>query len=612
MSSENDKTGLVKDRPITTLPETQEETVNSAIEVKTLDLPELRSTKKVLLSLFCVNFLLYLAQIPVSLNSGALAHIQILSIPIICAYYLVEGILFFVCGTYNWPITLTFRIVWLLYDLFIIVLYSLAYSQHGNEDYISDWEEYCSNNLNDSKCLDPNGYSNSSYYCSVSGIHSTEELISQSSFSSYCYNYDKFRLVHLVLSSFSVCISLSIIVVFSKLPKIGCCCQTKIEKLSEVSNFRKTELRPTRKLLLGLMILNLVLYMPVLQTLTLMKNYEFISYSWASLPLIAVYYIIEISLFFGCDRFNWKTTMFFRFIWLLHDFAYFVFYTFLVDIFEKPSYDLETVCGNEPDKYFCEPYDSFYRNRTFEEYGKENRTEYYRIQKDFLKQHNERTEQDHAVNITCMIGFLITIAVGVAIIILFSKFRNSHDQSVETYQTNSELQSEQNKSKKQLVLGFTVLNFCVNLGISTCLFYFLRFWDLQTYTVPIILIYYLAESYLLFFYQTYNWPFTVTFRIIFLIHDLAFFITQIIITLTKSWRPRYPEHYCDPFDINSCDEFDYYNDYNDISPETCKSRREEKCENAKLMNPKMFKINSAFAALFGVSFLLGIGKVSML
>ena len=95
MSSENDKTGLVKDRPITTLPETQEETVNSAIEVKTLDLPELRSTKKVLLSLFCVNFLLYLAQIPVSLNAGVLANVQIFSIPIICAYFLIEGILFF-------------------------------------------------------------------------------------------------------------------------------------------------------------------------------------------------------------------------------------------------------------------------------------------------------------------------------------------------------------------------------------------------------------------------------------------------------------------------------------------------------------------------------------
>ena len=238
MSLENDKTGLVQDRPITTQLETEEETVddNSAQDVKTLDSHELRSTKKVLLSLLCVNFVLYLAQIPVSLNSGVLVNLQIFSIPIICAYYLIEGLLFFLCGIYNWPLTLTFRIVWLLSDLFIIFIYSHTYSQHGNDDYISDWEEYCSNNLNDTKCLDPDGYSNSSYYCSVSGIHSTEELISQSSFSSYCYNYDKFRLVYLVLSSFSVCISLGIIVVFSKLPKIGCCCQTKNENISEVSS----------------------------------------------------------------------------------------------------------------------------------------------------------------------------------------------------------------------------------------------------------------------------------------------------------------------------------------------------------------------------------------
>ena len=279
----------------------------------------------------------------------------------------------------------------------------------------------------------------------------------------------------------------------------------------------------------------------------------------------------------------------------------------MVDIFEEPGYDLQTECENEPDKYFCESYDSFYENRTFEEYEKENRTEYYRLQKEFLKQYNERTEFDHAVNITCMIGFLITIAVGVAILILFSKFRTPHGQSVET---KSDLQSEQNKSKKQLLLGFTVLNFCVNLGTSICLFYFLRFWDLQTYTVPFILIFYLAESYLLFLYQTYNWPFTLTFRIIFLIHDLAFFITQTIITLTKSWRgPRYLEYDCDHFDVNSCNEFDYDND-SDIL--TCKTKREENCEYAKLMNSKMFKINSAFATLFGVSFLLGIGKVSML
>ena len=45
-----------------------------------------------------------------------------------------------------------------------------------------------------------------------------------------------------------------------------------------------------------------------------------------SVSIIAVHNIIEVSLFFGCQKYNWPCTLTFRIIFVIHDFAWFIRY----------------------------------------------------------------------------------------------------------------------------------------------------------------------------------------------------------------------------------------------------------------------------------------------
>ena len=91
----------------------------------------------------------------------------------------------------------------------------------------------------------------------------------------------------------------------------------------KMENAHSIKYKRERIALLSLIIVNFVFYSVFLIWFPVASGYIYAVYS---VPIIAVYYIIESSCFFGCNMYSWAATCTFRIFWLIHDFSYFVTY----------------------------------------------------------------------------------------------------------------------------------------------------------------------------------------------------------------------------------------------------------------------------------------------
>ena len=99
--------------------------------------------------------------------------------------------------------------------------------------------------------------------------------------------------------------------------------------VDETTELNTPELRFASGLLLGLLVVNFLVYVAILVTLLLIADPGWLLNPVYSVPIIAGYYILEGSLFFGCRVLNWPRTLTFRVICvvkLFHNFAYFFTY----------------------------------------------------------------------------------------------------------------------------------------------------------------------------------------------------------------------------------------------------------------------------------------------
>ena len=196
-------------------------------ETLKLNAPELRPLRRLLLGLLVVNFLIYAAVlIPLSLNADPIS--AVISVAIIAGYYILEGSLFFGCETYNWPCTLTFRIIWVLHDFAYFITYANASAWYKGKylDYdkpIEDWEEYCK----DQYSYVCEYYDNLEEFCDndPNDWRCKDQCIGGPSYN-FCYNYFAFDVACTFFFLLAFGLGIGIIFAFSKLPRFGCCCQT--------------------------------------------------------------------------------------------------------------------------------------------------------------------------------------------------------------------------------------------------------------------------------------------------------------------------------------------------------------------------------------------------
>ena len=139
------------------------------------NLPELKTTRKLLLGCLVVNFINYAAVIislTVSMDlwgpeSSSLGYIPLYTIIPILVYYLIEGSLFFSGQAYSWPCTLTLRIFIILHDLGYCIFYcifSFTYSKYKRG--------FCEENPDNWRCQNFFPYTMSAcvFYLLTSGI----------------------------------------------------------------------------------------------------------------------------------------------------------------------------------------------------------------------------------------------------------------------------------------------------------------------------------------------------------------------------------------------------------------------------------------------------------
>ena len=153
----------------------------------------------------------------------------------------------------------------------------------------------------------------------------------------------------------------------------------------EPPSLNSSELKPIRKKLFGLLVVNFLIYATILVPFTLHARPDTALYSVTS---IAGYHIVEGVLFFGFQEYNWPCTLMFRVTWVLHDFAYFIAYAVkAADIkYYKDKYGTsywEEACykwhGYYCDQaYFCEHQSSYYDEKC---YGYFKFYEYSRLRK---------------------------------------------------------------------------------------------------------------------------------------------------------------------------------------------------------------------------------------
>ena len=131
----------------------------------------------------------------------------------------------------------------------------------------------------------------------------------------------------------------------------------------------------TRILLLSLLITNMVLYGVLIPTTLFADPWDAV----ITVSIILLYYIIEVSCFFG-NVYNWSVTLTFRIIWLVHDLSYLIVYA---------------VCAARSRKYY-------------------------------------------GINIACAVFFSLTFVVGIAIICTYSRFNRVFPRQFPNNQPSSQ------------------------------------------------------------------------------------------------------------------------------------------------------------------------------
>ena len=94
-----------------------------------LNTVHLKSSRSLLLGLLITNMVLYVILIPLSLFAEPWS--AVISVPVILVYYIIETSCFFGCQAYNWPCTLTFRIIWALHDFSYFITYAVNAAYYG-------------------------------------------------------------------------------------------------------------------------------------------------------------------------------------------------------------------------------------------------------------------------------------------------------------------------------------------------------------------------------------------------------------------------------------------------------------------------------------------------
>ena len=190
--------------------------------------------------------------------------------------------------------------------------------------------------------------------------------------------------------------------------------------VNETPKLTSPELRKLRRLLIGLLVVNFLNYVAILIS------------SWRtdigtpifSIPIIAGYYILEGSLFFGCQEYNWPCTFIFRIIWILHDFAYFITFA----LFAAIDTDTYKVLDHE------KPWDEYCKyildkdvNSQCSDYGSpEEYCKVYQWDKwclDYcIEQPSDHACYTFAFNVALTFFFLLSFGLEIGIIVTFSKF----------------------------------------------------------------------------------------------------------------------------------------------------------------------------------------------
>ena len=120
-----------------------------------------------------------------------------------------------------------------------------------------------------------------------------------------------------------------------------------------------------------------------------------ISESYWKVPIIVIYTIIEISLFFGCQKYNWPCTATFRIIFVIHDFGYFLTYAAVAGTSYYKRYKKD--CDYCKANYDCDPDDYYYCTRV----------------------------KEYQMDIASCVCFLITFAIGITILVIYAQFSKS-------------------------------------------------------------------------------------------------------------------------------------------------------------------------------------------
>ena len=118
------------------------------------------------------------------------------------------------------------------------------------------------------------------------------------------------------------------------------------------------ELKTTRKLLLGCLMVNFIIYAAVVISLTVSMDFWDPEYYLGYIPLysiipILVYYLIEGSLFFSGQAYSWPCTLTLRVFIILHDLGYCIFYCIFSFTYSKYK---RGFCEENPDNYRCQNY----------------------------------------------------------------------------------------------------------------------------------------------------------------------------------------------------------------------------------------------------------------
>jgi hypothetical protein len=121
-------------------------------------------------------------------------------------------------------------------------------------------------------------------------------------------------------------------------------------------------------------------------------------------PIVAFYNIVEITLFFRFQMYNWPFTLIFRIIFVLHDFAYFIAYVLI---------------GGQNGEYYGSQCKSFSQKCTDPDLLSDLLSDQFDCG---LKEHYCEMAASGYYSIASCVFFFFTFAIGIGILITYSKF----------------------------------------------------------------------------------------------------------------------------------------------------------------------------------------------